>query len=47
MGDARKVFCIFGIQWVMPEKVASLLFGWRNWLGDVWNLVHVVSLAGM
>lgn len=24
---------------MMPEKVASFFFGWRNWLDDVWNLV--------
>ena len=34
-----EVFWIFGIQWVMPKKASSLLFGWQNWLGDVWNLV--------
>lgn len=25
-----EVFLMFGIQWVVQEKVASLLFGWRN-----------------
>ena len=34
---------MFGIQWVLPDKVASLLFGWHNWLGkhssNIWNLV--------
>ena len=38
-----EVFMIFGIHWVLPDKVASLLFGWRNWFGkrssNVWNLV--------
>ena len=37
------MFQIFGIQWVMPGSVASLLFCWRNWLGkyrsNIWNLV--------
>jgi len=28
------MFQIFGIQWVMPGSVASLLFCWRNWLGQ-------------
>ena len=32
---------MFGIQWVLPDKVASLLFGWHNWLGkhssNIWN----------
>lgn len=36
-----EVFLMFGIQWVVQEKVASLLSGLRNWLGkyflDVWN----------
>ena len=40
-----EVFLIFGIQWVMPEKVASLLFGWRHWWwrrsSDIWNLILV------
>ena len=34
---------MFGIQWVLLDKVASLLFGWRDLLGkhssNVWNLV--------
>ena len=38
-----KLFMIFGIHWVLPDKVASLLLGWRNWFGkrssNVWNLV--------
>ena len=25
------VFQIFGIHWVMPGSIASLLFCWRNW----------------
>ena len=38
-----EVFLMFGIQWVMPKIVATLLFGWRNWLGKhfskIWNMV--------
>ena len=38
-----EVFLIFGIQWVMQEKVASFLLRWQNWLrkhsSNVWNLV--------
>ena len=34
---------MFGVQWVMPDTIVSLLFAWRNWLGTypskVWNLV--------
>ena len=34
---------MFGIQWVMPGNVVSVLFSWRNWLGklgsDIWNMV--------
>ena len=34
---------MFGIQWVMPNTIVSLLFAWRNWLGTysskVWNMV--------
>ena len=37
------MFMMFGIQWVLPDKVASLLLGWRNWFGkrssNVWNLM--------
>ena len=33
----------FGIQWVMPGSVASLVSCWSNWLGkstlDIWNMV--------
>ena len=33
----------FGIQWVMPGSVESLVSCWRNWFGkyalDVWNMV--------
>ena len=33
----------FGINWVMPGFVASLLFCWRNWCrkhgSDIWNMV--------
>lgn len=36
-------FLMFGIQWVMPKIVTSLIFGWRNWLGkhssNIWNMV--------
>ena len=36
-------FFIFGIQWVMPKTVASLLFGWWKWLekhsSNIWNMV--------
>ena len=34
---------MFGIQWVMPGNVVSVLFSWRNWLSklgsDIWNMV--------
>ena len=34
---------VFGIQWVMPGLVKSLLFCWYNWFGkfslDIWNMV--------
>ena len=34
---------MFGVQWVMPDIIVSLLFAWRNWLGTysstVWNMV--------
>ena len=37
------VFRMFGIQEVLPRRVADLDFGWRNWFGrhnsDIWNLV--------
>jgi hypothetical protein len=37
------VFQRFGIQWVLPDKVIDLLFGWFNGFGkhssDIWNLV--------
>ena len=37
------VFHMFGIHWVLPDKVLELLFGWYNWFGkhssDIWNLV--------
>ena len=36
---------MYGVQWVMPNSVVSLLFAWRNWLGayssNVWNMVPV------
>ena len=38
-----EVLIMFGIQWVMPNTIVSLLFAWRNWLGTysskVWNMV--------
>ena len=38
-----EVFLMFGVQWVMLYTVVSLLFAWRNWLGNysskVWNMV--------
>ena len=38
-----EVLNLFGVQWVMPDTIVSLLFAWRNWLGtyssQVWNLV--------
>ena len=34
---------MFGVQWLMPYTVVSLLFAWRNWLGNyssvVWNML--------
>ena len=34
---------VFGIQWVMPGFVESLVFCWSYWLGkfnsDIWNIV--------
>ena len=34
---------VFGIQWVMPSSVESLVFCWYNWFGkfssDIWNMV--------
>ena len=34
---------LFGIDWVMLDSVADLLFCWYHWLGkhnsDIWNLV--------
>ena len=40
-----EVFLMFGVQWVMPYMVVSLLFVWRNWLGNyssiVWNMLPV------
>ena len=39
----REVFLMFGIQWVMPRTVASVLFAWKNHLGvhpsTTWNMV--------
>ena len=46
-----KLFMIFGIHWVLPDKVASLLFGWRNWFGkhssNVWNLVSAYVMVNV
>ena len=37
------MFQIFGIQWVMPGSVESLVYCWSFWLGkfnlDIWNMV--------
>ena len=37
------MFQIFGIQWVMPGSVESLVYCWSYWLGkfnsDIWNMV--------
>ena len=37
------MFQIFGIQWVMPSSVESLVYCWSFWLGnfnsDIWNMV--------
>ena len=39
------VFHTFGIYWVLPGKVADLLFSWWNGLGrhslDIWNMVPI------
>jgi hypothetical protein len=39
------VFHTFGIYWVLPGKVADLLFSWWNRLGqyssDIWNIVPI------
>ena len=36
-------FLLFGVQWVMPKIVVTLLSAWWNWLGihysNVWNMV--------
>ena len=36
-------FLMFGVEWVIPNTIFSLLFSWRNWLGthssNVWNMV--------
>ena len=38
-----EVFLMFGIQWVMPRMVVSLLCAWENYLGihssSIWNMV--------
>ena len=36
------VFSMFRVQWVVPERVVDLLFGWGNWLGK-----FVVFLLGI
>ena len=40
-----RFFLMFGVRWVMPRTVVSLLFAWRNWLGNyfsnVWNKVPI------
>jgi hypothetical protein len=37
------VFCLFGVNWVLPHTVFDLMVGWRNWLGKrsstMWNVV--------
>uniref|UniRef100_A0A2N9F7C8 Reverse transcriptase domain-containing protein n=1 Tax=Fagus sylvatica TaxID=28930 RepID=A0A2N9F7C8_FAGSY len=37
------VFLTFRVHWVLPRKVADLLFGWHNWFGKhhshIWNLI--------
>ena len=37
------VFRAVGIDWVFPNRVLDLLFGWWNWFGkkssSVWNLI--------
>ena len=43
-----EVFYLFGVQWVMPKTVVSLLSTWWNWLGihssNVWNMVPACLL---
>ena len=45
------VFQMFGIQWVLPEKVLDSLCGWwirgSNFLSAVWNLVPLCVLWPM
>ena len=40
--DERPLW-IFGIHWLLPYTLPTLLFGWRNWFRkhspDVWNLM--------
>ena len=40
-----EVLRLFGVQWVMPKNVVSLLSAWWNWLGshtsNVWNMIPV------
>ena len=37
------VFRSFGVDWVFPDRIMDLLFGWWNWFGKnssgIWNLV--------
>ena len=38
-----EVFHVFGVHWVMPKMVNSLLFVWENWFGKhqstIWNMI--------
>ena len=40
-----EVLRLFGVQWVMPKNIVSLLSAWWNWLeshtSNVWNMVLV------
>ena len=42
-GSCGAVFHSVGIDWVLPNQVSDLLFGWWNWFGKkssgVWNLI--------
>jgi hypothetical protein len=42
-GSCGAVFRFLGIDWVLPNQVSDLLFGWWNWFGKkssgVWNLI--------
>jgi hypothetical protein len=43
LGSWSLVFRSVGIDWVFPNRVSDLLFGWWNWFGKkssgVWNLI--------